>query len=483
MDVVSTGLDLFKNLSRPQLSLALYFFPFPLFLLGSSFYYPLWDRFGLRWQVLCVSALSTAAIFLLSHRSSNLFWNWLIRSPFRWILPLGSLWLCSMGFAHGFFDSQAGALLSGFYALLMLPVLIYLGSSSKIYSFVAPLTVLVSAVVLGETILLYFYEYASLSPSSTFLLDESIFPRIFLNIRDGNCFALLLSCLIFFRLVDTSVMQKSSFCDSFVGLRSHLLRFYIPFLIVFLNAVQTNGRALIISSFFGILLVRFISELAAVQWRRIAVAMLMMFGFAIVVDSALQYFVFSGAGDGLSDGVNLMRNSSGRLVLWKAWLTSGLESSIFFGHGFDHSPTSFLPPGRWPADPHNLFISLFSDSGLLGVGFAAMTSVGIIRFFGFDRLRKDPFFVYSVSALAVFCSLSAVFGWSAGVWTYSIVLLLLFCRSFPELTKFNSLPSKLRDGAFALCMLWIAVLSVIQVYLISIKHVLLLPDVVSVVVS
>ena len=94
-----------------------------IFFLATSFLYPYWDRFGYRWQCVCVSALLVIGLAFARMNTFSRFLAWFRRSRLVQIsVAISLVWLFLMGIVHGFLGFQKDGLLSGLLFALMFPV-------------------------------------------------------------------------------------------------------------------------------------------------------------------------------------------------------------------------------------------------------------------------------------------------------------------------------------------------------------------------
>ena len=99
-----------------DVSAAVLLLVYPCCLLATSAIYPVWERHGLRFQVLCNSALVAFAIIICSKSALSRFIVWFRHSIFIYLLPLWLIGLSLMGWWHGFgfADPHHQGLVSGF---------------------------------------------------------------------------------------------------------------------------------------------------------------------------------------------------------------------------------------------------------------------------------------------------------------------------------------------------------------------------------
>ena len=115
----------FSGLTSEDIAARIYLFVYPTCLLFSSGYFPFWQRYGFRWQVLCISPLICMALIIVSPAAWYRFCLWFKKSCFIWLSPAAIVWLIIMGMMHGWSGSNLEGLLSGFYLLMVSPFVVY----------------------------------------------------------------------------------------------------------------------------------------------------------------------------------------------------------------------------------------------------------------------------------------------------------------------------------------------------------------------
>ena len=236
--------------SSEEMALAVYVLAYPICLFLTIDLFPSFERFPVRWQVLCVSALLSLAIVVLNPRSCQSYWNWLVASPFSKLIPLGLLWLLTMCFVHGFMGSQAEGLASGLFFLLLAPLSFYCWGSvaNPFWRRLIGSSIIIGLLV--ENLCLSVHLYEQHSPNQL-LLDGDNLPRLFLNTRHGNSLAVaaaVIAVLLLCRSYDYR-------CLPTCGQRFLLQRVtgVAGFSAVFFNALLTQGRGLFLSVAIAIL--------------------------------------------------------------------------------------------------------------------------------------------------------------------------------------------------------------------------------------
>lgn len=483
-----------------RISVLFFLFSFPLFLLFSFDVFPFWLRFGLRWQVLCVSGLLSASVLLLRRDFWDSFARWLISSPFVWVTPLLLVWLVVLGFRYGFTGFQSDSITAMSYLAILLPFACFVIRRWVSIFMVRALVLVLIMVVFLESIFLNLYRLVGVGWSQSFIISQIDLPRLFLNTRDGNAVALALGCLSFGLLVRAiSSGLDNGVCLLFPSGLFRLRLFaarscgiVIPLcglIVVWMNCFLTEGRALLVAMLLPLLVMRLLHLIPSFVWKRLCFMYMCSMSLAIVFDGLLSLLlalllgVEGGPGGGFYTGlIGIDSGDAGRWALWSSWLRSGLESSIVFGHGLGFEPADYLPPGSWPSDPHNIFISIIADSGLLGFGIITASVFGGIRDLSRLRILREPVFVFSLIAFLVFSSFSAVYGWSSGVWSTLVVLILasspVFCLVHKEVRCQYPAPADFSSVRASMSYVGVAVVSVlctVQIFVVTSKQLLAIP--------
>ena len=406
---------------------SLYLLLYPLILPFSFVIFPYWDRFGFRWQVLVVSALIACCSLLVDRRRSLLFCAWFSQSDFVWLTPLSLVWLLVMGVIHGFHGLNLQGLLSGLLVVLISPIYRFLLSKPLPVIVYRVLILLTCVVLMLESVFAFGYRYLGVGMNDDHLWSGDVLPRIFLNTRDGNLFAVFASCmaiLLFWRY-----FKVGSFAER--NVRIWLVSFFLFFL-VFLNQVLTSGRGVVVSLLFSLLVLRFVGGLSSRLWLHTILICFCSYVAAYGVVCAFDAL----SGDNVLGAQVLIRSSSARMILWRAWLSSLFSSpqSFLFGHGFNHVPVDFLPVGTWPANPHNIIVQFISDCGVLGcsvVGYCIYRFRSVLCTLFVDA---DPGFLFAMISSGIYLLLSAALDWPTATWCLSLLPLALPAHSPPRLS-------------------------------------------------
>lgn len=121
------------------------------------------------------------------------------------------------------------------------------------------------------------------------------------------------------------------------------------------------------------------------------------------ISSWLAYLAITYAANIGSQGLGIVReSSSGRIDLWVNGLKCWMEQPIF-GCGFyqlEHYP-------HLSAHPHNLFIQVLAETGIIGLGFLAFMIFNIIRHISWN-IKQNYFVMAALLAVSIDMSLSGV---------------------------------------------------------------------------
>ena len=408
-----------------------------IFFLATSFLYPYWDRFGYRWQCVCVSALLVVGLAFARMNTFSRFLAWFRRSRLVQIsVAISLVWLFLMGIVHGFLGFQKDGLLSGLLFALMFPVSIYVWERVPRVSLCrrAVFVVLLAAVLL-EDIFLTLYALVGESMNASFLISSANLPRVFLNIRDGNSMAVCLSILAFAGLINFWFLQDNfNERDSLLPSRWSWVISIVALVVVFYNASLTQGRGLVVSIFLGLLSVSIV--------RFMEMKKLLRLWLSFVVSGILGYglwrFVFSLFKADQAALVQLIeRGSSGRFDLWQAWLRSMWSTNPIVGHGLGWVPKDFLPQENMNLNPHNIAVQLLGDGGFLGLLFGASLIILIVIAIFRARYRLDDSLklLFGLVSFGSYNLVAGVLDWPAGV-----LLLALSPMLLPPLCRNNCFP-------------------------------------------
>jgi len=247
---------------------------------------------------------------------------------------------------------------------------------------------IVLGVVLAESLFLSCYQLLGLGMSSQDSL--SVWPRIFLNVRDNNQW---LACGFW---IPISLWFSAHFPGRFPSL---LPRIGIPSVIGMMALfwyldLLTYGRGAFLAMLF--------SAGCASFWcyrslgRKLSLGFLrdqlIAFGLALLSVFALRTSLpFFNMASRLA--VDFGRSESGRWQILLHWINSWLNTSVVWGQGWGVIPegVSWAP---WSKDPHNLYVQILADGGLWGLGLFLLALIVLVRSI------KSPSFVLPSLAFA-----------------------------------------------------------------------------------
>ena len=395
---------------------------YPIALLATVWVYPVWERYGIRFQVLCNSALIAMAVIVCSANALSRFSKWFWQSKFIYLLPLWLSWLMLMGFAHGFSASSVHGqgLLSGALLALVLPFVCYLFLSIKSRWILIAATVLLFVVVFSECLFLSMYTSMGVGHNNSFTFFGDELPRVFLNTRDGGSWAIALSAYAF------SVWLKlSSRSDgvpiSFMG-NAVVCAVLIP---VYYLALITSARGVVASIAFAVLLS--VLSGAVPLWKMLKYIYLNLFSLA-VAQASLSLLRLE-LDPSYSLGQRLVGGDSSRLQMIQSWLASFQADRLawFWGKGFNHYPRDFLPEAL-STNVHNLYVQFIVDAGALGFVVASLSAWIILR--GVRSTMRPasslarPILVYALAAFFVYSATAALLVWPSGIWISMLLLII-----------------------------------------------------------
>ena len=251
--------------------------------------------------------------------------------------------------------------------------------------------------------------------NDNFLFSGFNLPRVFLNTRDAGFFALMLSILAVF------AVDFNRFC-----VRSHAMfsksRFhaFVLFFVCFYIAWLTSSRGIIVSVLCGFLCIRGSGFVSGRDWR----VLLSCAASALVSSYFLQVTMF-----GYTQTSHVfvryadIVTGSGRLYLWRNWLHSFWSDHSYWllGRGFNYSPDHLLV-NTDPANPHNLFLQLFVDGGVVGLMTGILISAFIWRLIAKYYLLTYGL-VFSFVVFGCYAGTAALFDWPTAVWLISLFAL------------------------------------------------------------
>jgi hypothetical protein len=461
-------------MSRIDVAVASYALIYPICFFFTANVFPAYERFGLRWQALCVSALLSFSTLILERKSAGRYWDWLKQSPFSLVLPAGFLWLFVLGVVHGFTGDQMDGLVSGCFALIMMPLGFYCWprSSMNLFSRAIGLSLVLGLVL--ENIFLSLYAFKGLSPNFTFLFALNM-PRLFMNVRDGNALAVGASILAFqFLNAAPGSVFKFSKNTVFLSARSWMVGCMLM-TAVFYNGFLTQGRGLFVSIFGGLLGVLLCSCMPLMKWIKIASATLISLASGWCLWALFNVLLAKqSTAAGLGFNGMVARESGGRFELWSAWWNSYVSKSLVFGHGLGIHPIEFLSDAASKnRTPHNLVFQLLTDSGLWGLLFGAVLVFIAWRQIRGLNLPLRQVCTYSIFSLGLYSTVAATLFWPTGVWICTLFPALLGRNDF--LAEENGTSPDRGVGAWIFMILMLAFACFLQVLLVSGKQILMIP--------
>ena len=409
-----------------DISAACLLLAYPLALLGTSWLYPVWERYGVRFQVLCISVLVSMAFIICSRNALERFSAWFWRSPLIFLVPLWLFWLGVMGFRHGILaeSSHRQGLLSGLLVSMAIPIVSYLSLSirSKWILRLVPLSLMV--VVLFESFCLAMYSYFGVSYNDSFVFFGVELPRVFLNTRDGAAWAVALAATSFYFLcfaqeAPARLMNRCSYVVHLVSLSA-----------CYFLALLTSSRGIFASIIVGFMVSALAVRKNYARWR----FFLVLNGIALVVARTLMLLIEVNLSHSSPSVVTrFVGGDSTRLRMIHSWFTSIWvdPSSWVLGKGFNHFPVNYLPSDIGVSNVHNLYVQLLVDAGLLGIVVACIT-LGTFATSARKRLRgkRDDisvFVAFSLSSFLIYSATAALLFWPSGMWL-SFLLLLMVCK-------------------------------------------------------
>ena len=467
-----------RYFSRAEdLAAALFLWPLPLSLLFTLFAVDIWDKHGIRVQTLCVSGLLAMAVIALSSRARSDFSQWLMTSSvIRRLLPIWVIWIILSGLFYRSFsyDGFEMGIISLSLVALSIPYLCYILPRLSERWVQRGFIILIYAILILEWI--YLLMHSSLGVNHNFVnyLDDGLF-RVFLNFRDSGVWAVgasVVALCVYLRSISPSMLSAD------LRFGSPELSYCLMLIPCWALGLITSGRGVFLSLSVGLLSLRLIAKVSLL-WPRLVAINFLSFLFAFLVNSVA---LGTGASQVTHAVSRFAQKDVGRLTLWGGWFKSFAESplSIVFGNGYNYYPVDYIITlhDRITLNPHNLYLQILHDSGLIGVGLIAFSFYLVIRSFGLQKL-KDPEFVYAFSCFAVCSSTAALFDWPAGSW---------FCCLIPLITAFaprNSCVgeplavhnSRLAAAFYGFCpWLFLFAFMLLQIPFVTARYVVFIPD-------
>ena len=388
-------------------------------------------RYGLQWLGFYFACGGCSALVLAqSHLRRNYFR--FLRDSFpseavAILLMMIAVSVCANGFV-----SQATGSLTMLMVLGVFPLLSFLWfiqHQRLIHLYL--LAMIVVGVLLAESLFLSCYQLLGLSMSSDDSL--SVWPRIFLNVRDGNQW---LACgfWIPMSLWFSAHVPKKHFpllfprlgAPSVVGLLA--LFWYLDML--------TYGR--------GAFLSMLLSTVCASFWcyqslgRKVMLwffrDQLIGFGLALMGVFALRSSLpFSNMATRLVRDVGGTDSNRWRILLH--WLDSWLNTSVFWGHGWGVIPEDVA--WAW-LKIRTIYVQIVVDGGLCGVGLIMLSMIIFLRSIEFPHISL-PSIVFC-SGLFVYQGVDRIWAIPSGLTLVTASASMLFslgCKGAVDASIFN----------------------------------------------
>ena len=457
---------------------------YPTSLLATAGIYPVWERYGIRFQILCNSALLAIAIIICSQTALSRFVVWFRHSLFVYLLPIWLIGLSVMGWRHGFGFSSAHhqGLISGFLGALCVPFICYVMYAVRSFWIFNVLGLLVVAINVMECFFLGLYSYYGVSQNATFTLWGEELPRVFLNTRDGGAWSVFMVGYVF-------VLWHYVFRENFYGGIS--LRRLLPYILVllpsYLLSLMTSSRGVFVSIAFAFLTVRLFGLMRRNAW----IGFFLVNVISILVAFFLRMIMGESVVQASRAGVRLVEVDQTRLQLWFSWLKSISmhPHDWLLGNGFNYFPSDILPPGYWPANVHNLYIQILVDSGLLGVVIVLVSlifSLSVLIPMVHKNIYLSACVCFALSAFFVYSATSAILAWPSGCWLAFLVLSgSLGLATNSGIITDHSLSTSLEEGFKAKSIWFLKLIAVLlffgflclQIPLVAARYTYLLPDI------
>lgn len=399
-----------------ELATAIYLGLFPALLLLGFLVPPDWRRFGYQWQAFGLTVVISSAAWLADPSVRPLFLNWLASSRVWIMTMIAWFYLVVIGLVHGV-SAQFESLASGFLYFTLFPLAFYVFAfyfRDWHFRFLSRVLLFVLAI---EDLFLAFYFFSAESPNSS-LLDASVLPRIFINVRDGNFWAIAASLVAFLLAVEFAGDRD---CKSALNRRARFIKASLAWFLVFFNGWITQGRGLFVSVFCALFVCLFLGGDFRRQLFLVPVGIGMCFSWlafrCLFAFSCVSGGCFASIFDRFIADVSFQKY--GRVDLWLSWVRSGVSESWLWGHGLGVKTVS-LSEFR-EHTPHNLFVQILSDSGFWGVSFSLVLVLMVIAFLGGGKTRIGLLGAYCLVAVFVYLNVAAVLFWPAGIWLVSMV--------------------------------------------------------------
>lgn len=400
-------------------------------------------RVYLSWMVLLAGLMSIASLVFWSKSLFESMKGWIVENGL--LLSVLVLWLVLMGLSHGVTGKNQEGLISGFLAIGLGVPFCFVVSLAWVGKRIWIVVIAITLVLLFENAWLCQYLLRGVSMSSRPEYDFEFNPlpglkRIFVNVRDGNTFSILLIGLVQclgLRCWPSCRIARFSLESSRSGGKQIQQTLLLVFAIsaAFLNAFLTQGRGVFLSALLGLicLFISFISRnryfpvsgrLWGVVWVSLLgfllaflfyTGILFLFGkdaslFSSMIDRSARDLDFSAA--------------YGRVFIWRSYIVNWLHSGFWFGSGFGFKPEEVVFLGVTGA--HNVLIQLLSGSGIMSafpIVACGMAVFKCCRICSFDTLDR---FALMAGGLGTYSMLHSLLFWPSGVFALTLIPVIVF---------------------------------------------------------
>lgn len=415
----------FRHFRGSDVGIFAYILLFPLLLLLGLFIPPDWQRFGFQWQALGLTAVTAYLLWFADAFSRLGFLAWLFKTRVYVLVILFWVYMIGLGLAHGF-DLQFQSLSSGLLFSLFSPVCFYFFVYRASECHRVTLSLILLVVLATEDILLAFHYHSAAPMNGAFAGDQTLL-RVFVNVRDGNAWAIAASVVAFALTRAFVGFRLSHKYSASLGI-SVFCRALLAWFLVFFNAWISQGRGLFFAVFAGIGICAFSFSVVRDKLR---------FLFPIGVALCLSWCSFKSLSLAVCGAfecqeamatrliADLSFSRYGRLDLWSSWLDSGFRQSWLWGHGLGLKTDAL---NRFLVyTPHSLLVQILSDSALWGACFSLLIFFGIVVCIRRAGLG-NPFGLlglYSLIVSFVYLNVAGVLFWPSGVWLFTLSPLAL----------------------------------------------------------
>lgn len=403
--------------SAESVAVSMYLLVYPSFLLADFWYFPLWERFAYRWQCICLLVVISFFILGRSSRASRRIFDYLRAQ--RFFVGMFGLFAFSC-FLKLFWGDNFNV--DGFLPIALFFVSAPLGCYLAISGAVKKMPLMISFlfslfVVILELLASIVYKFNNVSMNDTFSISMINLPRVFLNTRDFDFFALVLAVLavnfVFERYSSRGVFVLDA--PFFVSSASLVLAILAGFL--------TGGRGVLmcitLSVFLSLFRVRDCSSrLLLLFWPVFCFAFsnLLFCVIEITLDMAMtaQFDGFKSLARG---------GSGGRWPIWGQWLSSvkTLEGLVF-GNGLNLPHNIWHSTESFPSNPHNIVIELIVKGGVVLVGILSIFIVKYLYAFAVNDLGLFTSLCLVMAPIFLYSLVAAPFEWPSGLWAIGLAV-------------------------------------------------------------